>query len=178
MTMAAMPQQAGLPAPAAPVDAEGEREMIETRFGPMEFARDQALYMPRGILGFAEHKNFGLAYLPNRFIDRLMLLQSLSNADTSFLVLPIGIDSGIIEERDLAAACNTMVIDPDNAVVALIVTIRDVGGEPQVTVNLRAPILLDAGTRTGWQYVLPNARYSVRQPLNLDAPASASDGEN
>lgn len=178
MTTAAMPQQAGLPAPPAPADAEGDRQIIETRFGPMEFARDQALYMPRGILGFAEHKNFGLACLPNKFIDQLMLLQSLSDPDTSFLVLPIGIDSGIVEERDLAAACNTMEIDPESAVVAVIVTIRDVGGEPQVTVNLRAPILFDAGTRTGWQYVLPNARYSVRQPLNLDAGATDSDGGN
>ncbi|MEX2453345.1 MAG: flagellar assembly protein FliW [Rhodospirillaceae bacterium] len=149
-----------------------ERHVIETRFGPMEFPGSQALFMPRGILGFAEHRNFGIAYLPNRFIDRLMLLQSLSSPETSFLLLPLGIDDGIIAQDDLVSACNTMNVAPDNAVVAVIVTIRDAGGQPQVTVNLRAPILLDSETRTGWQYVLPNSKYSVRHTLALPQPAA------
>lgn len=151
-----------------------ENHVIETRFGPMEFSQDQALSMPRGILGFAEHREFGLAYLPNRFIDQLMLLQSLSSPETSFLLLPIALDAGVIAEDDLVGACNTMKVDPENAVIAVIVTIRDVGGAPQVTINLRAPILFDSRTRTGWQYVLPNAKYSVRHPLPVN-PESADE---
>jgi flagellar assembly factor FliW len=159
--------------PSAPVGGPpgDDRQVIETRFGPMEFPKDQALFMPRGILGFAEHKNFGLAHLPNRFIDQLMLLQSLTSPETSFLVLPLAIDCGIIGQDDLVAACSTMNVDPDNAVVAVIVTIRDAGGQPQVTVNLRAPILLDSESKTGWQYVLPNAKYPVRH--NLTMPTAA-----
>lgn len=181
MSTAAIPKDTGAetPAEAIPVDARAseDRQVIETRFGAMEFAKDQALYMPRGVLGFAEHKNFGLAYLPNRFIDQLMLLQSLEDPNTSFLVLPIGIDAGIMEERDLLGACNTMDVEVENAVIALIVTIRDAGGEPQITVNLRAPIILDSGTRTGWQYVLPNSKYSVRHTLNLGSAPSEEAAE-
>ena len=57
-----------------------------------------------------------------------MLLQSLESAETSFLVLPIGMDSGILEESDLENACKTMDVDKDNAAVLVIVTVRDVGG--------------------------------------------------
>ena len=176
MTTTALNEELGnapAPTPVLAVSADNRR-VVETRFGTMEFADDQAITMPRGVLGFAEHTEFGLAYLPNKFIDQLMLLQSFSDPDTSFLVLPINIDSGIIDEADLTAACATMNVDPDNAVIAVIVTIRDVGGQPQITTNLRAPIVLDVETRNGWQYVLPNGKYSIRHNLAL----TASDTES
>lgn len=173
-TLRGEPDCAAVAPEAAPegAPARDDYHVIETRFGSMEFAREQALFMPRGILGFAEHKNFGLAHLPNRFIDQLMLLQSLTDPGTSFLLLPLAIDAGIIAQDDLISACNTTGVDPENAVVAVIVTIRDVGGQPQVTVNLRAPVLFDSETRTGWQYVLPDSQYQVRHVLNLTPPAA------
>jgi len=175
MTPTAMTEELGTaqlrsPVPDVPAD---ERRVIETRFGTMEFAPEQAISMPRGVLGFAEHREFGLTYLPNKFIDQLMLLQSYADPETSFLVLPMNIDAGIIDEADLVGACATMNVAPENAVIAVIVTIRDVGGEPQITTNLRAPIILDAESRNGWQYVLPNGKYSVRHNLNI--PAAADD---
>jgi len=175
MTTATLTEEVSTARPSAPVLVvpDDERRIIETRFGTMEFAREQAIMMPRGVLGFAEHKEFGLVYLPNKFIDQLMLLQSFSDPDTSFLVLPMNIDAGIIDEADLIAACATMNIEPDNAIITVIVTIRDVGGQPQITTNLRAPIILDAETRNGWQYVLPNGKYSVRHSLTV--PAGAPD---
>lgn len=171
MTTTALNEEPGRTPPSAPVLAVSadNRRVIETRFGAMEFADEQSITMPRGVLGFAEHTEFGLAYLPNKFIDQLMLLQSFSDPDTSFLVLPIGIDAGIIDESDLAAACATMNVDTENAVIAVIVTIRDVGGQPQITTNLRAPIVLDVESRNGWQYVLPNGKYSIRHNLTPDA---------
>lgn len=179
MTTAAMTEgQARAHAAVPTADAPGdERRLIETRFGPMEFALDQVLEMPRGVLGFAEHRQFGLAYLPNKFIDQLMLLQSFSDPETSFLILPLGLDAGIIEQADLVSACNTMDVEPEKAAIVVIVTIRDVGGEPQITVNLRAPIILDSESRRGWQYVLPNGKYSVRHKLDND-PATATAGND
>lgn len=173
MTTAAMPEALDLNPPNAPAaDASDDPlRVIETRFGPMEFAANQTIYMPRGVLGFAEHKEFGIAYLPNKFIDQLMLLQSFTENDTSFLVLPLELRSGIIDEADLVAACNTMNVDPENAAIVVIVTIRDVGGQPHISTNLRAPIILDSDTRNGWQYVLPNGKYSVRHNLTPQTAA-------
>lgn len=167
MTNTALNEEPGQAPPSAPVLAASDdsRRVIETRFGTMEFAEEQSISMPRGVLGFADHTQFGLAHLPNKFIDRLMLLQSFSDPDTSFLVLPINIDAGIIDEADLTAACATMNVEPENAVFAVIVTIRDVGGQPQITTNLRAPLIVDVESRDGWQYVLPNGKYSIRHDL-------------
>ncbi|CAN0482116.1 unnamed protein product, partial [Discosporangium mesarthrocarpum] len=49
--------------------SDDQVRVIETRFGPMEFATNQSISMPRGVLGFAEHKDFGIVYLPNKFLD-------------------------------------------------------------------------------------------------------------
>ena len=173
MTTAAMTQARAPNPPDAPASnaSDDQLRVIETRFGPMEFAANQSISMPRGVLGFAEHKEFGITYLPNKFIDQLMLLQSYNNSEISFLVLPLELKSGIIDESDLVAACQAMNVDPDNAAIVVIVTIRDVGGQPQITTNLRAPIILDSNTRNGWQYVLPNGKYSVRHSL---APRTAN----
>lgn len=180
MTTAAMPEALDLDPPSerAPEASDDQLRVIETRFGPMEFAANQAITMPRGVLGFAEHKEFGIAYLPNKFIDQLMLLQSFADSDTSFLVLPLELRSGLIEEADLVAACGAMNVDAENAAIVVIVTIRDVGGQPHITTNLRAPIILDSETRNGWQYVLPNGKYSVRHNMaSQDAnPPSAPKG--
>ena len=162
MTQARAPNPPGAMA-ADPFD--DQLRVVETRFGPMEFAANQTISMPRGVLGFAEHKEFGISYLPNKFIDQLMLLQSFNDSEISFLVLPLELKSGIIDESDLIAACDAMNVEPENAAIIVIVTIRDVGGQPQISTNLRAPIILDSVTRNGWQYVLPNGKYSVRHSL-------------
>lgn len=177
MALAAMPEQVGHEPAAAPVETPAsEIRSLETRFGTMEFVAADDVRLPRGILGFAEHRDFGLAYLPNKFIDDLMLLQSLSDPNTSFLVLPVATDSGVIEDKDLNGACGAMDIDPEYAALLLIVTIRDGGGVPEVTVNMRAPVILDTANRQAWQYVLPNAKYSMRHPLNLGQTKTAEDG--
>ena len=176
MTTAAITEEQGHAPPSEPAAAlpGEERQVIETRFGPMEFSSEQAIEMPRGVLGFAAHRSFGLSYLPNKFIDQLMLLQSLTDADTSFLVLPINFDAGIIDEADLVSACEIMGVDPEDAAAVVIVTIRDIGGQPQISVNLRAPILLNSQSRQGWQYVLPNGKYSVRHVFAADEAQTAS----
>ena len=46
-----------------------------------------------------------------------------------------------------------------------IVSIRNVAGQAQTSVNLRAPVFLDAKNRTAWQYVMPNGAYNVRHVL-------------
>ena len=178
MKTAAMTQaRAPNPPNASATDASDDRlRVVETRFGPMEFAANQTISMPRGVLGFAEHKEFGITYLPNKFIDQLMLLQSYKDSEISFLVLPLELESGIIDQSDLVLACDAMNVSPENAAIVVIVTIRDVGGQPQISTNLRAPIILDSATRNGWQYVLPNGKYSVRHSLapQVADPASAS----
>ena len=64
-------------------------------------------------------------------------------------------------------------VDFDDSVVLLMVSTRQVGPATQISVNLRAPIVLDAHNRRAWQYVMPNSTYSVRQVI---ATAQPKDG--
>jgi flagellar assembly factor FliW len=148
--------------------------VLDTRFGRFAFDPAQAIEFPRGLLGFPAHRNFGLTSLPDARLQQFMLLQSLSDANLSFLVLPVVDGNGPISPEDLAAARKDLDISQENLAVVLIVSIRRVAGETQISVNLRAPVLMDAGRRTGAQVVLPNGDYPVRHVLvsrPTEAPA-------
>jgi len=63
-------------------------------------------------------------------------------------------------------ACANLDIPIDDLGVLLIVTIRrDAEGNPQVSANLRAPLLIDTKRRLGAQYVFPSDSYPVRFPI-------------
>ncbi|MPY72338.1 MAG: hypothetical protein GEU92_19965 [Alphaproteobacteria bacterium] len=45
------------------------------------------------------------------------------------------------------------------------VATRRIANKTQVSVNLRAPIIIDSASHTGWQHVLSNSRYPVRHVI-------------
>ena len=153
-------------APAdAPAASTREPVVIETRFGEMSFERDDAVYLPRGLFGYADHHDFGIANLADPRLDRFKLLQSLNEPSLSFIVAPLNAEIDLIDAADIDAAGETLSIAPADTAVLLIVATRKVGVETQVSVNLRAPIIVDTQSQTGWQYVLNNSRYPVRHVL-------------
>ncbi len=155
------------PAPetSAAEDSAAEPIIVDTRFGRLEFDPAQAIAMPRGMMGFPENKVFALTGVPDPRVRNFMLLQSLTDPGLSFLVLPLSLESGIIAAQDLEAAHQNLGIAKADFAAIVIVSIRKVGGEAQTSVNLRAPVFLDARRRTGWQYVMPNGAYQVRHVL-------------
>jgi flagellar assembly factor FliW len=49
--------------------------------------------------------------------------------------------------------------------VLLVVSIRKSGDKAAISVNLRAPLVVDVKGRTAWQFVLSNQEYSVRHAI-------------
>ncbi len=157
---------AGLePEMAAAQGSTAEPIIIDTRFGRLEFDSSQAITMPLGMVGFPENKVFALTTVPDPRVENFLLLQSLTDSGLSFLTLPLSLESGIIECRDFEAARQHLGVASEDFAAIAIVSIRNVGGSPQTSVNLRAPVFLDARHRTGWQYVLANTAYNVRHVL-------------
>jgi len=150
---------------SAPAAHAGDTILIETRFGEMPFERGNTIYLPRGLFGFAEFHDFGLANLPDPKLDQFKMMQSLSDPNLSFIVAPLAMVGDAIDNADIDNACEVLSIPHESAAVLLVVATRKVGPETQVSVNLRAPILVDTTTRTGWQHVLNNSRYEVRHVL-------------
>jgi flagellar assembly factor FliW len=139
--------------------------VLQTRFGEMTVDPETVLTLPRGLMGFAALHAFALAALPTERYGRFQVLQSLEAPDVSFIVLPYKPSDALIAEADLAAAYEALGVTPAEGATLLIVSIRKMGEVASVSVNLRAPLIVDAGRRLGWQHVLPNPEYSVRHTL-------------
>lgn len=152
---------------AAKADAgtAGEKIRVETRFGTMEFDKDKVVTLTHGLLGFPGHLEFALADLPEDRFGQFKVLQSITDPDVSFPVLSLEYLPGLIEEADIHKALKTLGISLKNSVVLLIATARKDGDTVKLSVNLRAPILMDAESRTGRQYVLANTAYPIRHVL-------------
>jgi flagellar assembly factor FliW len=144
---------------------DGGRLIIESRFGSLAISTNSRLEFPSGLLGFAEFSNYALAQLDDPRFPQFKVLQSLNDHQLAFLVLPLDPEAGFIERADLDAACNTLSINYQDLAIMLVVTARKTHDGPRVTANLRAPLMIDASSRVGMQYVLHNERYPVRFQL-------------
>ena len=147
--------------------AEPARAPIElrTRFGEMTVDPDTVLRLPRGLMGFANLHEYALATLPEERYGRFKVLQSIEAPDVSFIVLPYDASDALIADADLGAAYETLSVAPNEGATLLIVSVRKVGEKPIISVNLRAPVVIDLKRRTAWQHVLANPEYSVRHTL-------------
>ena len=154
---------AHMPAPGHLVE---EEILVRTRFGVVAAAPDAIIEMPHGPLGFAQHRRFVMADLPNPKLAQFKLLQSLSAPDVSFVVAGYEPTSGLIAAADLQQGCTDAGFSADETAVLLILTVRQEGaGKIAMSVNLRAPIVVDLRRRVARQIVLANPAYSIRHPF-------------
>lgn len=157
------------PAPAATPGAKPKPNtkpiVVESRFGPLEIRPEDCLTLPGGLLGFGEFHDFALTAVPGDRHPQFRVLQCLTSPDLAFLVAPLNLDSEAIAADDLAEACATYEIARENLVVLLIVTVRRDDKGAHVSVNMRAPLLVDTAKHVARQYVLSDNRYSIRHAL-------------
>ena len=157
------------PEPAAESE---EGIVVETRFGVFEFAPANTIHMPRGPHGFTECHDFGLANLPEPVPEHFKLLQSLDDAQLSFIVTVLDPESGAVLVEDLKDGAASVGLTFESAIFLLIVTLRVADGGTAASVNLRAPIVLDMERRIARQVVLANNAYPIQQPLGEPAATS------
>lgn len=153
-------------APPAPGSSHADQTlMIESRFGTLTVRSHASLLFPQGLLGFTDYRNFALADLPDGKQPQFKALQCLTDANLAFLVAPLPSNSTAIDADDIQEACNSLSISPEDLAVVLIVTVRRDDDGAHVSVNLRAPVLIDTRNRVARQYVLPNNKYQIRHKL-------------
>ncbi len=151
-----------------PTALPSETVVVETRFGTYEFTPPQTVVMPHGLIGFADQQLFGIGNLPAPVPEDFKLLQSLGEPPISFVVFPMSSDEAPIEAADLDEACAAAGFVRGEIHVMFLCTIRpkNDGEGIDMWANIRAPILFDLEAQRARQYVLPNGRYSMRQPLD------------
>lgn len=158
-----------IPAADEPVPGEDAKVdgtlSVETRFGTIEFDQDRIITFKQGMLGFPAHLDFAIADLPGETYGEFKLLQSVTDGELSFPVLPLDYLPGLIKEEDIKEALQIAGIPVEDAIVLLIATARKNADGVQLSVNLRAPVLLNAKLLIGRQQVLGNSEYPIRHIL-------------
>ncbi len=144
-----------------------EAEGVETRFGRITINPRQAIHFPTGMLGMPDRNNFCLTHFPSEKMARFKLLQSLDDTGLSFITLPVDITNPLIERPDLEQAVRDLEMNVEQVAVLLVVTVHRDTGVAKLTVNARAPVLVDASRRIAAQYVFPHTKYMIRQPLTM-----------
>lgn len=146
---------------------EPELEEIETRFGRVVINPRQSIVFPTGMLGMPDKMQFCLTHFPSDKMARFKLLQSIEDFDLGFITLPIDIDNPLIDRADLEIAARDLEVTLDEIVVLLITTVHRESSKVYLSVNARAPIFMHVERRVAAQYVFPNTKYQIRQPLAM-----------
>lgn len=157
--------QTTTPSPAIGETDADQTLVIESRFGTLSVRPQTSLCFPQGLLGFGDFRDFALAELPNSKHPQFKALQCLTDPNLAFLVAPLASDSQAIDPVDVEEACETLSIAREDLAILLIVTVRRDDDGSHVSVNLRAPVLVDTRQRVARQYVLPNNKYEIRHRL-------------
>ena len=137
-----------------------------TRFGSAEVPESDVYVFESGIPGFADLRGVALveasstehfAGLPDA--TGLFYIQSLDDDDLAFICLdPFWTVEGYQVDLDDEALG---IKDPQEVLVLAIITLNSEG----VTANLRAPIILNTRTKSAFQVVLQDPRWSTRHTL-------------
>lgn len=149
--------------PTTPAEDAPELFTIETRFGTVEINQKNKINFRSGLLGFGEATEFVLIDLENPKYELFRMLQCINDPSLSFIVFPPNLESGLIDRADIEAAAKTVKMRFEDVVILLLVTVRgQKDASSSLSVNLRAPILIDSVNFSGVQYVMPNDKYPVR----------------
>jgi flagellar assembly factor FliW len=144
-----------------------DAEEIESRFGRVTVNPRQPIVFPSGLLGMPNKASFCLTHFPSEKMARFKLLQSLDDMALSFITLPVDLQNPIVERADLEQAAADLDMPINDVAVLFIVTVHRESGAAQLTVNARAPILVQVSRRQASQYVFPHTKYLIRQPLSM-----------
>jgi len=135
-----------------------------TRFGEVEIDDNRVISFPRGILGFDRLKSY---FLMDYKDTPIKWLQSTDNPDVAFMVVdPLLFFQDYVPELSPVEKNLLEVQNPaDLAVLAIMNVNRN--QDPPVTLNLQAPLVLNATYMKGFQIVLENSKFGVREVVTI-----------
>lgn len=135
-------------------------------FGKIDIAEDKILTLAGGIIGFPQLTHFTLIYDKEKGDDRNTILW-LQSMDEPKFALPVIVPNVIIPDYNPVVNDELLApLDPltdENTYV--LVTVKVPKDIKQMTVNLKAPIIINTDTRVGAQLIVENEDYEVRYPV-------------
>lgn len=151
-------------------------KVVSSRFGTMDLDDGDAIAFRHGLIGFPEERSFVLlrpgadslvGWLQSTVTEWLALpVVAIEALDIDYSAVPVG------------AAAEAAAIGSAESPLATMIVLCAPGGGATPTVNLLAPIIVNAETRLGAQILLDDARFSTREPFAVrrDAGGARPDG--
>jgi flagellar assembly factor FliW len=153
------------------------------RFGTLNINEEELLTFSAGVIGFPSEQRFAL--VPHHGSGYIAWLQSVSTPGLAFPVVSAHAFGDKYPDVPVAPAAKDAGIEGDDDTLAVMVVLCALANQP-ATVNLLAPIVVNAATRQGAQVILEGTRYSTREffavpdaaanqaPANGNQPATSA----
>lgn len=153
--------------------------LVESKwFGKVEIADDKIITFEKGLMGFDDYKKYTIIYDSTEDgKDGIMWLQSL---DEVSLALPV-IDPMIVK-TDYDPVVDDVVLDSigigEKTEFLVLVTMTVPSDITKMTVNLKAPIVINAENLKACQVIAENDEYVVKFPVyDMLAARMEKEGE-
>ncbi len=152
--------------------------LVQTKlFGEIELDENRELYFENGIIGFPDLKKFYIIRDEEKQDSVICWLQSSEDATMAIPVM-----NPLLAMEDYNPVVDDEMLKPlgelteDNIMALVTVTVpADI---EKLSVNLKAPIVINADTRRACQMILEDEKYLVRYPIyDMIKKAKEKDGE-
>ena len=135
-------------------------------FGEIEIADDKIIVFDKGIIGFPELREFALIYNEDRGSNggSIRWLQSMNRGDFAMPVMdPLVVDPSYNPQVDDELLKPLGEMNPYAMVVLVTVTVpKDI---KYITVNLKAPIVINGCNSAAAQLIVDGDEYKVKFPI-------------
>ncbi|HZG59676.1 MAG TPA: flagellar assembly protein FliW [Anoxybacillus sp.] len=137
---------------------------ITSKFlGEIEINEEQIIYFPNGLPGFEDERQFVIFSLEEE--SPFAVLQSIQHSHVGFVIVyPFSFYPNYafdLAEEDIE---KLKLSSPDDCVTYTIMTLKEPFAKS--TINLKAPIVINAKEKIGKQLILHDSNYPIRFPLS------------
>ena len=142
--------------------------MIQSRFGEISVNSSKAVFFPKGIYGFPENLHFAIANFPQQNLSQFKILQCLNDHSVSIPVLPSSYENDIIDNKDMEECIKSIEVQEEDFAMLFIVSSEKnrETGLFDLSLNAKAPIVMDTKVQTAIQYIFTNNKYSIKHKIS------------
>lgn len=152
--------------------------VINTRvFGEISIEEDKLIHFENGIVGFPDLKDFALIYDADQGENAgIRWMQSVQEPQFAMPVIdPLTIMADYNPEVEDELLLPIGGWDPENMLVLITITIP--ADLKLMTVNLRAPLIINAQTKKACQMIVEGDNYAIKYPIYDILRATKKAGE-
>ncbi len=142
-----------------------------TRFGSLELDETKIIHFPQGLIGFPEEKSFVM--INHRGLDTLAWLQSTRSPAIALPVVSVQAFAPHYPDVSLEDAARRVGLEGSAEDMCALVVLCATPQAP-VTVNLVAPIIVNALSWTGVQTILDGSKFTTREVFVMPKAEAAS----